>query len=109
MTDKNVGFRQSLEADSCISTVSTVKCAIEWTVSKEVVSVRQLRKIATSDINLFHETELFPAALIRKWHPVHIALFHNGKVVLTGLKSVEHFYEAISTLTSFLESSNIYE
>ena len=68
-----------------------------------------LRKIVTSDVNLFHEIELFPAALIRKWHPVHIALFHNGKVILTGLKSVEQFYETMSALTSFLESCNIYE
>ena len=86
----------------------------KMTITNMVVSARLrrkicLRKIATSDVNLFHEIELFPAALIRKWHPVHIALFHNGKVILTGLKSVEQFYEIMSTLTSFLESCNIYE
>jgi len=33
-----------------------------------------------------YEPELFPAALISKWHPVHITLFPNGKGMLTGVK-----------------------
>ena len=63
----------------------------KMTVSNMVVSTQLkrklcLRKIAMSDANLLHEIELFPAALIRKWHPVHIALFHNGKVIFSGFK-----------------------
>ncbi len=82
------------------------------TVSNLVMSVQLkkalcLRKINSSDADIFHETEVFPAALIRKWHPVHIAVFHTGKVILTGLKSVEHFYDIMNTLISFLESSHI--
>ena len=87
---------------------------MKMTISHMVVSGRLRRKlclgkIETSDVNLFHEIELFPDAHIRRWHPVHIPLFHNGEVILAGLKSVEQFYEVISIFTSFLESSNIYE
>ena len=85
----------------------------KMTVSNLVISVQlkralSLHKIDSTDTNFFHEIELFPAALIRKWHPVHIAVFHNGKVILTGLKSVEHFYDIMTTLTSFLETSNVF-
>ena len=68
-----------------------------------------LRKIVMSDANLFHEIELFPAALIRKWYPMHIAAFHNGKVIVTGLKSVKQFYDVMSVLITFLESTHICE
>ena len=83
------------------------------TVSNLVMSVQLkktvcLRKINLTNANFFHEIELFPAALIRKWHPVHIAVFHTGKVILTGLKSVEHFYDIMSSLTSFLEVSHVF-
>ena len=85
----------------------------EMTVSNLVVGVQLkkaicLRKIESSDSDLFHEIELFPAALIRKWHPVHVALFHTGKVILTGLKSMKHFYDIMKTLLLFLETSNIF-
>ena len=79
----------------------------KWTVSNLVMRVQLkkiicLRKIASTNATCFHETELFPAALIRKWHPVHIAVFHTGTIILTGLKSVEHLYDIIPSLNSFL-------
>ena len=82
------------------------------TVSNLVISVQlkraiSLRKIELTNSDLFHETELFPAALIQKWHPVHIAVFHNGTVILTGLKTIEHFYNIMSSLTSFLQTLNL--
>lgn len=76
-------------------------------ISAQLKKTLYLQKIASTDANIFHEIELFPAALIRKWHPVHISVFHNGKVVLTGLKSVDQFYETMTSLISFLESSHI--
>ena len=82
------------------------------TVSNLVISVQLkraicLRKIASTNSDLFHETELFPAALIRKWHPAHIALFHTGRVILTGLKTMQHFNDVMSSLISFLQMSHI--
>ena len=84
----------------------------KMTVSNLVISVQLkkalcLRKIALTNSDLFHETELFPAALIQKWSPIHIAVFHTGRIILTGLKSVEQFHEVLSSLTALLESSHI--
>ena len=45
--------------------------------------------------------DLFPASLIRKWHPVPIVLFQSGKIMLTGLRSVDQFWEAMSSLHFF--------
>ena len=84
----------------------------KMTVSNLVISVQLktaicLQKIKSTDANFFHEIELFPAALIRKWHPVHVAIFHTGKIIVTGLKSIEQFYDIMSTLISFLQSSHM--
>ena len=85
----------------------------EMIISNMVMSVQLKKKLCPnkvlwSDSNVFHETELFPATLIRKWHPVHIALFHNGKVILTGLKSTSDFYNAMNLLNVYLESSHFF-
>ena len=55
-----------------------------------------------SSDTVFYETELFPAALIRKWHPAHVAVFHNGKVIVTGLKTLSAFYNVMKSLLDFL-------
>ena len=61
------------------------------------------RKITKSDKNVFYETELFPAALISKWYPAHVALFHNGKVVITGVKSLSHCHNILSSLIEYFK------
>ena len=38
-----------------------------------------------------------------------VAAFHNGKVIVTGMKSIKQFYDVVSTLISFLESTHISE
>ena len=72
------------------------------TVSNLVMSA-QLRKNPTlpkySSAVFFREMEVFPATLIRKWHPAHIALFHNGKVIVTGVQTL---IEGQHVLESFL-------
>lgn len=65
-----------------------------------------LQKITQSNGNVFYEIELFPAVLIRKWHPAHIALFHNGKLILTGIKSVDTCQEIFSHLLDYLRELN---
>lgn len=82
------------------------------TVSNLVVSVQLktalcLQKIALTDSDVFHETELFPAALIRKWHPVHIAVFHTGRIILTGLKSITQCYTVMDMLLPFLKCNHL--
>jgi len=65
-----------------------------------------LRKLVHSNGNIFYEIELFPAALIRKWHPAHIAVFHNGKVIVTGVKSVAGLKKLSSDLQIYLHNLN---
>ena len=59
-----------------------------------------------SNANLMYEIEPFPAALISKWHPAHVAVFHNGKVIITGVKTVDSCKEIISLLLSYLNDLN---
>ena len=101
----------------CIATLRKISAMRQaqvttMTVSNLVISVQlkkalRLRKNALTDCDFFHETELFPAALIRKWHPVHIAAFHNGRIIFTGLKSLEELNSMLPTLISYLEARDI--
>ena len=59
-----------------------------------------------SNAHVFMELELFPAALIRKWHPAHVAVFHNGKVIVTGIQTMTDFYTTLSHLLDFLQNKN---
>lgn len=62
-----------------------------------------LRQMAHSNNYHFHEMEIFPATLIRKWSPAHVALFHNGKVIITGVKSLSECQKIMSYLSEYLE------
>lgn len=83
----------------------------KWTVSNLVMSVQlkkslRLHRIQSTKADIFYEVEIFPASLIEKWQPVHIAAFNNGKIILTGLKSFEHFHNVMSDLSTFLKDCN---
>lgn len=49
-----------------------------------------------------YEPELFPAALISKWSPIHITLFVNGKGMITGLKTTNDALHYLRKLLVFL-------
>ena len=63
-----------------------------------------LKRIRQSDNSLFYEIEIFPAALIRKWEPAHVALFHNGNIIITGVKSVKKCKSVLTSLEKYLRS-----
>ena len=84
----------------------------KMTVSNLVMSVQlkkpiALHRIKSTNADVFYEIEIFPASLIQKWLPVHVAVFNTGRVIFTGLKSIEHFYSLLSTLISFLKASHV--
>ena len=84
-----------------------IKTCIPLAISNLVISAQLkiplcLRKIVQSNANLTYEIELFPAALISKWHPAHVAVFHNGKVIVTGVKTATACKEIFSMLLSYL-------
>ena len=65
----------------------------EWKVTNLVVSVDikhrlKLTNVISSSYDMSYEPEIFPALLIKRLKPIHIAAFHSGKLILTGLKSV---------------------
>ena len=75
-------------------------------VTKNMVVTAQLanlnlHNIASSGSDIFYETELFPAALIRKWEPAHVAAFHNGKIVITGVKSLPHCQSILTSIREY--------
>ena len=57
--------------------------------------------------NLSYEPELFPAALISKWHPIHVTLFPNGKGNISGLKQAKDIYSILREITPFVKSQII--
>ena len=51
-----------------------------------------------------YEPELFPAVLLRRFDPVHVALFHTGRCVITGLRSVDEGRDIVSRLSTYLDN-----
>ena len=78
------------------------------TISNLVMSARLKKKpclstIRHSNARVFYEIELFPAALITCWKPAHIALFHNGHVIVTGIKTPREGYRVLRNLIHMLQ------
>ena len=76
-------LRRVPKMENCQVTSLTITNMV---ASLQLPSVINLQNISHSNRDVSYEVELFPAALIRKWHPVHVALFHNGKMIVTGEK-----------------------
>ena len=77
--------------------------------TSNIVMSAQLKKrpnlstIQCSNAHVFYEIEVFPAVLIRTWEPAHVALFHNGHVIVTGVKTLEEGYHVINLLLQMLK------
>ena len=67
-----------------------------------------LQRINSSSSTLFYESELFPAALLRQWKPAHVAVFHNGKCVLSGCKTLAQAESIFQSLSEYLEDMNLF-
>ena len=57
-------------------------------VSVDIKHRLKLTIVICSSYDMSYEPEIFPALLINRLKPIHIAVFHSGKLILTGLKSV---------------------
>ena len=82
------------------------------TVDNLVISAQLNEYVSFSNIRvsnhyLCYEPELFPAALINCWWPIHVALFHNSKVIVTGLKSLQQADIILDTLIAYVHTHNI--
>lgn len=96
----------------CLQTTAVTPLVISnMVISAQLKKAPCLQMITESNASYVYEIELFPAALIRKWSPAHVAVFHNGKIILTGVKTVEACKEIFSLLPSYLRqvTCNEYE
>ena len=80
------------------------------TVDNLVISAQLNEYVTFSNIhrsnhNVTYEPELFPAALITCWLPVHVALFPNSKVIITGLKSVKQADIILDALINYVHTT----
>ena len=80
--------------ENCQATMLTI---VNLVTSLQLPSNINFKNICHSNHDLFYEVELFPAALLRKWSPAHVAVFHNGKMIVTGVSNLnvvnDIFYE----------------
>ena len=84
----------------------------KMTVDNMVISTQlsecvSFSKIHTSSYNLCYEPELFFAALLSSWSPVHVAIFHNSKVIVTGLKSHLQVETILDHLIDYVHTQQI--
>ena len=81
-----------------------------WKVNNIVFSFNLSERLKFYDCmctkDFSFEPELFPAALISKWHPAHVTLFSNGKGMITGVKSRENAEQIFLQLSPFLHDVN---
>ena len=68
-----------------------------------------LRNLSHSNHDMSYEVEIFPAALIRKWHPAHVAIFHNGKMIVTGIKSVDMLETICEKISNYISQNRLTE
>ena len=77
-----------------------------WKVNNIVFHFDLMKRIklnnSVSTKNFSFEPELFPAALISKWHPAHVTLFSNGKGMITGVKSHDTAQCILDELPSYI-------
>ena len=87
----------------CMRTLTLKNLVVSAQLSKTI----PLHRLKQSSSTLYYEPELFPAILIRQYHPVHIALFHTGRCIITGLRSVEQGQNTVNNLIEFLCQNNM--
>ena len=69
---------------------------------KHSYDFRQLS--SSSDIT--YEVELFPAAQMTNWSPYHVHVFHNGKIVITGVKDLDCVPSIVSDIKRYLTAKH---
>lgn len=76
-------------------------------MSVTLTSIPHFKNIKLTNSDIFYEAELFPALLLRKWAPAHVHVFHNGKVLITGAKTLCHAHRVVHELIHFLQTLSL--
>ena len=77
-------------------------------VHAQLTKTIPLHRIKHSSSTVSYEPELFPAVLIRRFEPAHIAVFHTGHCIITGLKSLEQAHVIVHELVHFLNKKDLF-
>lgn len=59
------------------------------------------------DKDFSYEPELFPAALLSKWQPIHVTLFPNGKGNMSGVKNLSDVHSILRDIPPFVQSHTL--
>ena len=83
------------------------------TLKNLVVSARlktdvSLHRVKRSSSTMCYEPELFPAILMRRFRPAHIAVFHTGRCIITGVHSVEQGQRIVHKLNAYLTKKKLF-
>ena len=60
-----------------------------------------------SNQNVTYEVELFPAAQMSLWRNVHVHLFHNGKMIITGITDVSQVSLVVNDVVTYFNKLNV--
>ena len=104
---RNLIQQLAVQENGTCQSLCTILKSNSFTIANLVIHAQLkkdlcLKNISQTDASLFYEIEIFPAALIRKWAPAHIAVFHNGKLILTGVKSLSACNDLLSAIEKYL-------
>ena len=61
----------------------------------------------SSNKHVTYEVEIFPAAQMTFWHNVHVHVFHNGKMIITGIKDISHVSNIVHDVLDYLNKQNV--
>lgn len=98
-------LKRDCQMENCqMSNLTLVNMVVHVHLNKHI----GLAKIVSSNSKLSYECEIFPAALCTEWHPAHVAAFHNGKVIITGVKSVDSAWTIVNSLIFYLDKKSLF-
>ena len=60
-------------------------------------------RLLSSSKSITYEVELFPAAQMTLWSPYHVHVFHNGKLVITGIKDISCVPTIVNDIKNYLK------
>ena len=67
------------------------------------INLNKFLRVATNVFPCQYEPELFPAVLIKKYHPISVNVFSSGKIVMCGIRDFQQVDDIMFDLLMDLE------
>ena len=90
-----------------------VQTLLEMDISKPVIRnivlcVKFSQRVTFTNIpsnkDINYNPELFPAAMVTRWHPAHISLFRSGSAIVTGVKSMAAARQIMAVFDAYMKT-----